>query len=221
MTDTYKHKGMRRKLSESLKTKGIHNAAVLKAIDEIPRHLYLPAEFEGHAYDDKAFPIGEGQTISQPFTVAYQTQLLNIKPGDKVLEIGTGSGYQASVLHFIGAVVYSIERVESLLTKTAKLLKSLNVTVHTKVGDGTKGWTEAAPFDKIIVTAGAPSVPKTYITQLKIGGILVIPVGKSENIQKMVMITKTGADTFDTKVLDDFQFVPLIGENGWAGKKSD
>ncbi len=216
--DTYKHKGLRNKLTESLRKKGISDQRVLDAINSIPRHYFIPAEFEIHAYEDKPFPIGEGQTISQPYTVAFQTQLLQLKAGDKVLEIGTGSGYQAAVLLLCGAKVFSIERHSELSQKAAKTLKLIHAgPIHLSVGDGTKGWAEHAPFDKIIVTAGAPSIPKMLFNQLAVGGQLIIPVG-NEQKQKMVRITKLPDLTPQSEVFDDFSFVPLIGENGWKNE---
>lgn len=219
--DTYKHKGLRKQLTETLKSKGIRSVSVLNAIAQIPRHYFLPLEFEAHAYEDKAFPIGEDQTISQPYTVAYQTQLLEIRSGDKVLEIGTGSGYQGSVLSLCGAEVYSIERIASLSATAAAAISEinsdcgLNIKIKMFTGDGTKGLAAHAPYDKIIVTAGAPSVPKALISQLRPGGVLVIPVGKQAGIQKMLRITKTSETDFRTEMFEDFSFVPLVGENGW------
>lgn len=213
--DTHKHKGLRNALIAKLKCKGITNTIVLDAINSIERHFFLPPEFEIHAYDDKAFPIGEGQTISQPYTVAFQTQLLEIKPNDKVLEIGTGSGYQTAVLNACNAIVYSIERHEALSKKAAIVLQKINLkNIFLAVGDGTKGWVAHAPYHKIIVTAGAPSVPKTLVNQLQNGGILVIPVGNDAK-QKMVRITKLDNNELKTEIFEDFSFVPLIGENGW------
>jgi protein-L-isoaspartate(D-aspartate) O-methyltransferase len=218
-SDTYKHRGLRNQLVAQLKSKGITDLHVLKAIADLPRHFFLPADFESHAYEDKAFPIGEGQTISQPYTVAYQTQLLKIQPGDKVLEIGTGSGYQAAVLLACGAKVFSIERHKKLSETAARTLKAALAPeafagLSLFVGDGSKGLPEKASFDKIIVTAGAPSVPKALLNQLANGGILVIPVGKDE-VQKMVRMTKVNENDIRTEVFDDFSFVPLVGENGW------
>ena len=219
--DTYKHKGLRLQLTDLLKSKGIHNEAVLNAILKLPRHYFLPLEFDQHAYEDKAFPIGEGQTISQPYTVAYQTQLLNIQANDKVLEIGTGSGYQGAVLALCGAQVYSIERHQALSDQALKTLALVNqdfglrIHLNTFVGDGTKGLPEHGPYNKIIVTAGAPSIPKALANQLAIGGIMVIPVGQDNQALKMVKLTKLDATQFKTEVLDQFSFVPLIGQNGW------
>ena len=219
--DTYKHKGLRLQLTDLLKSKGIYNEAVLNAILKLPRHYFLPLEFDQHAYEDKAFPIGEGQTISQPYTVAYQTQLLNIQANDKVLEIGTGSGYQGAVLALCGAQVYSIERHQALSDQALKTLALVNqdfglrIHLNTFVGDGTKGLPEHGPYNKIIVTAGAPSIPKALANQLAIGGIMVIPVGQDNQALKMVKLTKLDATQFKTEVLDQFSFVPLIGQNGW------
>jgi protein-L-isoaspartate(D-aspartate) O-methyltransferase len=216
--DTYKHKGLRNRLVATLKSKGISETAVLDAISMIPRHFFLPHEFESHAYDDKPFPIGEGQTISQPYTVAYQTQLLNLKPACRVLEVGTGSGYQAAVLLACGARVFSIERHKKLSDSAARTLKlALSAEMLSRLslfsGDGTRGLPAHAPYDRIIVTAGAPSVPKALVSQLVDGGILVIPVGKE--VQKMVRITKLNEKDIKTELFADFNFVPLVGENGW------
>lgn len=214
MVDDYKQRGARKKLIEELESKGISDKAVLKAMLAVPRHFFFPKTFYPHAYIDKAFPIGEGQTISQPYTVAYQTQVLHIQKNDKVLEIGTGSGYQAAILMEMGAKLFSIERQEKLHLKAKKILTELGFKPILKCGDGTKGWAEHAPFDKIIVTAGAPVVPKTLLTQLAIGGIMVIPVG-DEKTQKMFCIIKKGEKTFEKIELQNFAFVPLIGEEGW------
>jgi len=213
--DAYKHKGLRNGLTDKLRLKGIKDETVLKAINTVPRHFFIPSEFEIHAYEDKAFPIGAGQTISQPYTVAYQSQLLQLQAGDKVLEIGTGSGYQASVLLACGANVFSIERHASLSKQAASILKLIgNDNLNLKVGDGTLGWQEHAPYNKIIVTAGAPSVPKILFNQLIEGGFLVIPVG-NDTKQKMVRITKLAGNEIKSEIFEDFSFVPLIGENGW------
>lgn len=217
------NKGQRNALLEILIKKGITDAAVLKAMQIIPRHLFLPKEFQSHAYEDKAFPIDENQTISQPYTVAYQTSLLEIKPGDKVLEIGTGSGYQAMVLALLGANLHSVER-HAVLHQKSKIMFSeitkhfiFNIPIlpYFYLADGSVGLKNEAPFDKIIVTAAAPAIPKTLVEQLKIGGIMVIPVGKSQESQRMVKLVKTSATKFDHQVLSQFSFVPLLGENGW------
>lgn len=212
--DSYKMKGARKKLIKELETKGITDRSVLEAMLKIPRHFFFSKTFESHAYEDKAFPIGEGQTISQPYTVAYQTQLLHIHKGDKVLEIGTGSGYQAAVLCELGADLYSIERHEKLSKQAETMLRYLNYTPQLLCGDGTKGWGEHAPFDKIIVTAGAPVIPKQLAGQLAIGGVMVIPVG-TEKVQQMLTVVRKSDKAFEKIVMDEFKFVPLIGENGW------
>ena len=211
MTDNYKQQGKRLQLVKQLKDKGIYDEKVLNAINSIPRHLFMDSSFEDFAYQDKAFPISSGQTISQPYTVAFQTQLLQPQPGEKILEIGTGSGYQTSVLCMMKAKVYTIERQIKLYKKTSLLLNKLNF--HPKqmtYGDGYKGWKEFAPFDKILVTAGAPYLPKTLMAQLKIGGKMIIPLG-DEN-QKMTAITRKSATDFDRKTHGDFRFVPLMSD---------
>jgi len=214
MIDDYKHKGERAKLIKELEAKGINDKSVLAAMMFIPRHYFFSKTFHSHAYHDKAFPIGEGQTISQPYTVAYQTQVLNVEKGDKILEIGTGSGYQSAILMQMGATLYSIERHEKLSIKASILLQKLGYKPNLKCGDGTKGWLENGPFDKIIVTAGAPVVPQKLMAQLSIGGIMVIPVGDSQK-QKMLTIIKKSKNVTETIELDHFAFVPLIGEQGW------
>lgn len=208
LEDTYRHKGMRKRLVEALRSRGIADEAVLAAIHALPRHFFLDKAFEEHAYDDKAFPIGNEQTISQPFTVAYQTALLQISPRDKVLEIGTGSGYQAAILSLMGARVYSVERQEDLYIKTKDLLQKLGLGVRCFFKDGTKGLPEFAPFDKIIVTAGIPSIPDALKEQLKTGGIMVIPVGGE--VQYMLKITRTAEAAFKEERLDAFRFVPFL-----------
>jgi protein-L-isoaspartate(D-aspartate) O-methyltransferase len=212
--DSYKNKGARKKLVQLLAEKGITDNGVLNAMLKIPRHFFFDKTFESHAYEDKAFPIGEGQTISQPYTVAYQTQLLHVHKNDKVLEIGTGSGYQTCVLAELGANVYSIERHESLSKKAEVMLNFFGYKANLLFGDGTKGWPEEAPFDKIIVTAGAPIVPKQLAAQLSIGGIMVIPVG-DEKVQQMLTIVRKSEKSFEKIVMYNFKFVPLIGEHGW------
>lgn len=212
--DNYREKGARKQLVEILKKKGIDDEGVLKAIGKVPRHFFFDETFWNQAYKDIAFPIGEGQTISQPYTVAYQTQLLHIKKGDKVLEIGTGSGYQACILLELGANLYTIERQEKLYERTTQVLPYMGYKPHFFLGDGSKGIVEHAPYDKIIVTAGAPLVPETLLKQLNIGGILVIPVGDAET-QKMVTILKTAENDYEKHVLDTFRFVPLVGDKAW------
>jgi protein-L-isoaspartate(D-aspartate) O-methyltransferase len=216
MIDEYKHKGARKKLVEELAAKGITDKAVLNAMLKVPRHFFFNKTFYAHAYVDKAFPIDEGQTISQPYTVAYQTQILQVHKGEKVLEIGTGSGYQAAILLEMGVKIYSIERHEKLYKKAKLLLNKMGYQANLKCGDGTKGWPEMAPFDKIIVTAGAPIIPKALMTQLAIGGIMVIPVG-NEASQIMICMIKQDEKTFEKIELKNFAFVPLIGEEGWEG----
>ena len=211
MNDSFKHKGLRKKLIQTIKSKGINNTNVLSAIGKVPRHLFMDSGFIDHAYQDKAFPIGADQTISQPFTVAFQTELLEVNKGDKVLEVGTGSGYQAAVLCELGANVFSIERQGELYKKVVSFLSSINYYPKKIVyGDGYKGLKEEAPFDSIIVTAGAPFVPKTLLNQLKIGGRLVIPVG--ENIQIMTLYVRISEKKLNMKEFGEFQFVPLLKE---------
>lgn len=211
MTDSFKHKGLRNQLVETIKSKGISDLNVLNAIGNVPRHLFMDSSFIDHAYQDKAFPISADQTISQPFTVAFQTELLEIKKGDKVLEVGTGSGYQAAVLCELGANVYSIERQGELYKKVINFLPSINYYPKKIIyGDGYKGLEEEAPFDSIIVTAGAPFVPEALLNQLKIGGRLVIPVG--EEVQIMMLYIKISEEKFDIKEFGQFQFVPLLKE---------
>ncbi|MBT8375953.1 MAG: protein-L-isoaspartate(D-aspartate) O-methyltransferase, partial [Bacteroidia bacterium] len=196
MKDTFKHKGLRQKLVETITNKGISDSKVLDAIGKIPRHLFMDSGFLDHAYQDKAFPIAAEQTISQPYTVAFQTELLQIKPGDKILEIGTGSGYQAAVLIELGAKVYSIERQQELFKKTSKFLPKIGYRAKKLIfGDGYKGLPDEAPFDGIIVTAGAPFVPKPLLSQLAIGGRLVIPVG--EDVQTMTLYVRKGEKEFE------------------------
>jgi protein-L-isoaspartate(D-aspartate) O-methyltransferase len=207
--DTYRHKGLRKKLVESIKAKGIQNVAVLNAIETVPRHLFMDSSFLEFAYDDKPFPIGAGQTISQPFTVAFQTELLEINKGDKVLEVGTGSGYQACVLMELGARVYTIERHKSLYLKTKMLLPTIGYNLKLmSYGDGYKGLPVHAPFDKIIVTAGAPYIPEELKLQLKPGGFLVIPVGSE--IQIMKRIIRIDTNHYKEEDHGTFRFVPLL-----------
>ncbi len=217
MLDTYKAKGLRKKLVEELKNKGINDNAVLEAIGAVPRHLFLDSSFLEFAYQDKAFPIGEGQTISQPYTVAIQSQLLQVEPGDKILEIGTGSGYQACVLDLLKAKVFSIERQKTLYLKTKELFKELNYNIKTFFGDGYAGLPAYAPFDKIIVTCGAPYIPEELIKQLKIGGIMVVPVGN--NSQIMTVVRKISETDFETKEYGEFRFVPMLDNTVKFSKK--
>ncbi|NCO64370.1 MAG: protein-L-isoaspartate(D-aspartate) O-methyltransferase [Flavobacteriales bacterium] len=209
MKDTFKHKGLRQQLVKVIKTKGIKDENVLKAIGEVPRHLFMDSGFLDHAYQDKAFPIAADQTISQPYTVAFQTELLQVKKGNKILEIGTGSGYQTAVLCQLGAKVYSIERQLELFKKASLFLPKLGYRAKKLIfGDGYKGLPEEAPFDSIIVTAGAPFVPKPLLNQLKIGGRLVIPVG--ETIQIMTLFIRTEEREFEQHEFGEFRFVPLL-----------
>ncbi|KAA5547890.1 protein-L-isoaspartate(D-aspartate) O-methyltransferase [Adhaeribacter rhizoryzae] len=213
-TDSYKHKGMRNGLVRLIREKGIRDERVLQAVAEVPRHFFFEKAFLEHAYQDKAFPIGEGQTISQPYTVAYQTELLEVKPTDKVLEIGTGSGYQCWILLKITPNVYTIEYNKVLYQKAVNFFKAMNLVPKTFLGDGSQGLPAYAPFDKILVTAGAPVIPKNLLSQLKVGGILVIPVGDATN-QKMIRVTRVEADEFTREEFDNFKFVPLLGKSGW------
>ena len=208
--DNYRHKGLRKKLVDEIKLKGISDERVLEAIQAVPRHFFLDSAFTQIAYDDKAFPIGEGQTISQPYTVAYQTQLLQCKPFDKVLEIGTGSGYQAAVLGAMGVWVFSIERQKKLFesNKDFAYLKSFR-NIKLFYGDGFEGLPTYAPFDKVIITAAAPHVPEKLLQQLKVGGIMVIPVNE-DDVQRMMRITKTGEDSYEEEKFDRFSFVPML-----------
>ncbi|MFC5195982.1 protein-L-isoaspartate(D-aspartate) O-methyltransferase [Bizionia hallyeonensis] len=209
MKDTFKHKGMRQQLVQVVKDKGIINTDVLNAIGKIPRHLFMDSGFLDHAYQDKAFPIAADQTISQPYTVAFQTELLQIEKGDKILEIGTGSGYQTAVLCELGAQVYSIERQHELFKKTSKFLPKLGYRAKKLIfGDGYIGLKEEAPFKGIIVTAGAPFVPNPLLSQLAIGGRLVIPVG--DDVQTMTLFIRKGIKEFEKHEYGEFRFVPLL-----------
>ncbi len=211
LKDTSKHQGLRNQLATVLEAKGILDKNVLNAVRKIPRHLFIDSSFESHAYQDKAFPIAAEQTISMPYTVAFQSQTLAIKPGEKVLEIGTGSGYQTAVLLELKAVVYSIERQRELFKKTSLFLPKLGYKPKKFIfGDGYVGLKEQAPFDKIIVTAGAPYVPKPLLSQLKIGGMLLIPVG--DKTQIMTLFIRKSAKEFEKKELGDFAFVPMLEE---------
>ncbi len=209
MEDSYLHKGLRRKLVEELKRKGITDKRVLEAINRVPRHLFMESGFTHLAYKDKAFPIGAKQTISQPYTVAFQSQLLDISPGEKVLEIGTGSGYQAAVLLELGAKVYTIERHKSLSLNAQMLLPKIGYRPHFFYGDGFEGLPTYAPFNKIIVTAGAPEIPKKLIEQLSLGGKMVIPYGNTDN-QSMLSIQKKSNEIIEQTEHGSFLFVPML-----------
>lgn len=209
-----KHAKRRAQLVKSLREKGIKSTDVLQAIEAIPRHRFVDTALENRAYEDSALPIGNGQTISQPYTVAIQTELLRIEKGDKILEIGTGSGYQAAILCKLGADVYSVERHEKLYLSAREILKDLGFRAHLKFGDGTLGWSAYAPYDGIVVTAGAPVVPEELIQQLAVGGRLVVPVGDQVS-QVMTVVTRESGDEFTEERLSHFKFVPLIGEKGW------
>jgi len=204
----------REELIQILKKRGIKSESVLSAFNKVERHLFVPEIMRFNAYKDVALPIGQGQTISQPYTVAYMTEALNPKPGQKILEIGTGSGFQAAVLSELGARVFTIERQYDLYNQTLKLFDKLGYKIAARCSDGTIGWNEFAPFDGIIVTAGGPTVPENLKKQLVVGGRMIIPVG-DKTTQSMKIITKLGEDEFDMKEAPYFAFVPLIGKEGW------
>lgn len=211
LKDTLKHQGLRNQLADLLKEKGIKDEQVLAAIRAIPRHLFMDSSFEDHAYQDKAFPIGEDQTISQPYTVAFQTELLQVAPHQKVLEIGTGSGYQSSVLLYLNVKLYTIERQQKLFKQAQMLLpKLINKPVRMYFGDGYKGLPNDAPFDRILVTAGAPYVPNALLSQLAIGGRLVIPIGN--DTQTMTLYERISEKEFHKTDYGTFQFVPMLKE---------
>ncbi len=213
IVENYLQRGLRNKLVKKLRLKGILDERVLEAIGKVPRHAFFDDALLSHAYEDKAFPIGEGQTISQPYTVAFQTEKLELKPGEKVLEIGTGSGYQAAVLVAMGAKVYTIEFQRKLYEKTKEFLPQLGYNPFFFFGDGSKGIPAKAPYNKIIVTAGAPVIPTALTEQLAEAGIMIIPVGDREK-QKMLKITKKNGNLIKEEY-DNFAFVPLLGEQGW------
>jgi protein-L-isoaspartate(D-aspartate) O-methyltransferase len=209
--DTYRHKGLRKKLVETVRSKGISDEKVLEAIERIPRHFFLDSAFDEVAYEDKAFPIAEHQTISQPYTVAYQTQLLEVKPFEKVLEIGTGSAYQASVLAELGVQVYTIERQKKLFESNKRfdyIKRYPNIKFF--YGDGYEGLPTFAPFDKILITAAAPDIPQKLVQQMKTGAMMVIPVGTGE-VQVMKRLTKQKDGTLKEEIFDRFSFVPMLG----------
>jgi len=210
--DSYRHQGLRKLLVQNIRQKGIADEQVLMAMEKVPRHFFFDSSFLEYAYEDKPFPIGAGQTISQPYTVAFQTRLLQIKKGEKVLEIGTGSGYQACILAEMGARVFTIERQKTLFDKTSKFLFQLGYnTIKTFYGDGYKGLPAFAPFDKMIVTAAAPYIPDLLLDQLRVDGTLVIPVGKYDT-QIMTTIIKTASGSFEKKEHGIFRFVPMLGD---------
>ncbi len=213
--DTYRHKGLRKKLIDILRDKGITDNNVLDAMNNIPRHFFLDSAFDEIAYEDRAFPISDGQTISQPYTVAYQTQLLQVKPNDKILEIGTGSIYQASVLAEMGAKVFTIERQKNLFEKTKQFIfKAKYPNLKFFYGDGFEGLPTYAPFDKVIITAAAPFVPPKLIEQLKTGGKMIIPVDEGPH-QRMLRLTKNADGSYEEEVFQNFSFVPMLsGRNG-------
>ncbi len=212
--DNPKFKQRRRSLVETLADKGIKDHRVLEAFNIVPRHVFVDTALQNRAYKDTALPIGKKQTISQPYTVARQTELLEVKPGEKVLEIGTGSGYQAAILCELGAEVYTVERHKELYKRARSILRELGYSVHAKFGDGTLGWSAYAPYDAIVVTAGAPVVPEDLVEQLNINGRLVVPVGDDQK-QEMIRIIKIRKDEFEEEHFSDFKFVPLIGKKGW------
>lgn len=205
----------RKAMVELLRKRGIRDENVLRAMEKIPRHLFVPEALINYAYEDSALPIGCSQTISQPYTVAFMTEALEAKPGDKILEVGTGSGYQAAILAEMGAQVFTIERFEELLKTALEKLSKLGYNVIGMVGDGSIGWSEFAPYDGIIVTAAAPRIPKSLVKQLKIGGRLVIPIGDLD-VQELYIIKKVSEDKLDIKKKFGFKFVPLIGKEGWG-----
>jgi len=211
MVDSFRHQGLRKQLIEHLASKGITNLKVLNAMNKIPRHLFMDNAFVNFSYQDKAFPIGSGQTISQPYTVAFQSQLLEIKPYEKVLEVGTGSGYQAAVLSLLDAEVFTIERQRELFLKTKKFLPTLGYNCMFVYGDGYKGMPNFAPFDKIIITCGAPFIPEDLVAQLKLGGRMVAPIGDG-NIQVMHLIEKISETETSITTHGEFSFVPMLND---------
>jgi len=216
MEDSFRHQGLRKQLIEHLASKGISNSNVLNAMNKIPRHLFMDNAFVNFSYQDKAFPIGAGQTISQPYTVAFQSQLLEIKPYEKVLEVGTGSGYQAAVLTLLDAEVFTIERQKELFLKTKEFLPTLGYNCMFVYGDGYKGMPNFAPFDKIIITCGAPFIPKDLVTQLKIGGRMVAPIGDGD-LQVMHLIEKISESETKITTHGEFLFVPMLNHKN-SGK---
>jgi len=208
--DTLRHQGMRNRLVEQLKAKGISEPSVLSAISKVPRHLFLDSSFEAFAYQDNAFPIGADQTISHPYTVAFQSQNLACTPGMKVLEVGTGSGYQCAVLLEMGCKVYTVERQKELFYLSKMLLSKMNYRPIMSYGDGYKGMPSYAPFDRIIITAAAPFLPEPLLHQLKVGGQMIIPIGADEEEQRMILLTKKSERTIERRDLGAFRFVPML-----------
>jgi len=209
MTDSFEAKGLRKKLVDSLRQKGINDEEVLRAMNRVPRHLFMDPAFLSHAYVDKAFPITSGQTISQPYTVAVQTCLLQVKKRDKVLEVGTGSGYQSAILAEMGVKVYTIERYRELYQKAQGILNSLGYNIHFFFGDGYEGKPQYGPFDGIVITAAAPEIPEALLSQLKIGGRLVVPLGKAD-FQVMTVVQRTGEESYEHTEHGNFVFVPML-----------
>jgi protein-L-isoaspartate(D-aspartate) O-methyltransferase len=215
LQDSYKHQGQRKLLIKELEQLGISSPKVLAAMQKVPRHFFFPEDFSYKAYENIAFPIGNGQTISQPFTVAFQSQLLDIQPGDKVLEVGTGSGYQAAILKMMGADVYSIETIKELYANAKTLFEKLGLAIASILGDGSMGLVQEAPFDKIILTAAAPNLTTALTEQLKLNGILVAPVG-DRDVQKMILVKRVGDNEYKKTSHGNFNFVPLTGTYGWS-----
>ncbi|MEL6191201.1 MAG: protein-L-isoaspartate(D-aspartate) O-methyltransferase [Bacteroidota bacterium] len=214
MLDTFKHKGLREKMVDKLAEKGISDQKVLEAMRKVPRHLFIDSAFQDQAYEDKALPINEGQTISQPFTVAYQTQMLKLKSGMKLLEVGTGSGYQAAILACMGMRVTSVEIISSLHKRAKNTLGDLHYSVMLKLGDGSMGWSPSQPYQRIIVTAACPIVPPQLKQQLEVGGKMILPVGTLHS-QQMYLVNRKSRDEFQQEILHSFKFVPLRGRNGF------
>jgi protein-L-isoaspartate(D-aspartate) O-methyltransferase len=213
--DSFKHKGMRKHLIDQIREKGIKDEAVLSALNKVPRHFFFNQAFLNQAYSDSAFQIGAGQTISQPYTVAYQTSLLHVNKGEKILEIGTGSGYQTCILLELGAKVFSIERQKELYDKAIQMLPLMGYNPKLFYGDGYLGLPSYAPFDKILITCGAPFIPDELIKQLKTGGLMVVPVGAGD-VQVMTVVRKTGDQTIEKEELKNFRFVPMLEKKEWG-----
>ncbi len=211
-------RNQREGLVSSLRRKGINDEKVLSAMMYLPRELFVLPSLTNRAYEDSALPIEEKQTISQPYTVAYMTELLAVKEGDKILEIGTGSGYQAALLYLLGATVFSVERIRSLYEYCRSLFSKLGASINLKLGDGSLGWSANAPYDSIIVTAAAPELPNKLILQLKIGGKMVIPIG-NKSAQDMFIVVREDDEHYSSERLDKFKDVPLIGKNGWESNR--